>query len=329
MSTIHSPDLYFVSRDELDELDLKIDLVITGPTTGKVFGRELAEKFDAKLIIVNGDRRTIENLSELISGLDETYEIVAGVGGGAIIDCSKYFASELDINLFAFPTALSHDGIASNRSSLHYNGEKASIKTIRPNKVIGIREVLEKNPMNVGGIGDLLSNYSSVSDWLLSSRHNNETVDSEAYNKIMESLSFSSEEGLFSALTASGVAINLADSSRPASGGEHTIYHALSETGDYGSRHGELVALFGLFNLGLFEKFEEQSIIDWDNYRQKLEEYKLPTTLEQVGISYSDFESAVIRAQTIRDRYGAISLLNGDNTKSTIYSVTERVGLVR
>ncbi|PTD93560.1 NAD(P)-dependent glycerol-1-phosphate dehydrogenase, partial [archaeon SCG-AAA382B04] len=92
-------------------------LIITGPKTRKIAGEEVAQLlekngYETKIVEVNEPNyEEVEN-SERIAKSNEA-DFLIGVGGGKTIDIAKVSASELNLPFVSFPTATSHDGIAS------------------------------------------------------------------------------------------------------------------------------------------------------------------------------------------------------------------------
>ena len=177
---------------------------------------------------------------------------ILAIGGGKVIDCCKYMAFSNQIPLFTAPTAISNDGFCSPMSSLLVKGKKRSLKTTLPQGVIIDTEIIQKAPPKFffSGIGDLISKHTSIFDWKLSFKRTGEYVDDFAvmvsFNALENCVNYPDKDLnnleylqiVASSLLLSGVAMEIAGSSRPASGSEHLISHAYDQIAQTPSMHG-------------------------------------------------------------------------------------------
>jgi len=171
------------------------------------------------------------------------------VGGGKALDVAKYTASLAGITYFAVPTSLSNDGFCSPQASLTLEGKRRSLPTGLPEALVVDLAVCQRAPRTLwhSGVGDLCSKFTAVSDWKLASHRRRVPVNDLA--ALMSDASVfqfmanpeSDEQGmrlLATALMLNGVAMEIAGSSRPASGSEHLISHALDMFGARQRLHG-------------------------------------------------------------------------------------------
>src|SRR5713226_8876423 len=109
----------------------------------------------------------------------ESYEAVAGIGGGKTIDVTKFAAHMAGIPMVAVATNLAHDGIASPVSSLEHESGKGSYGVVSPVAVVVDLDRVRSAPgqLSCAGVGDVLSNLSAVADWELSAADTGEPVD--------------------------------------------------------------------------------------------------------------------------------------------------------
>jgi glycerol-1-phosphate dehydrogenase [NAD(P)+] len=107
------------------------------------------------------------------------YEAVVGIGGGRTIDSTKYAATLAGIPMVSVATNLSHDGICSPTASLEHDEGKSSFGVTMPLAVIVDLDYVHAAPDQLvrAGIGDVVSNFSAVDDWLLAARETGEPVD--------------------------------------------------------------------------------------------------------------------------------------------------------
>jgi glycerol-1-phosphate dehydrogenase [NAD(P)+] len=100
---------------------------------------------------------------------------------------------------------------------------------------------------------------------------------------------------LAEALILSGMAMAVAGSSRPASGGDHEIMHAINDLFPGTASHGELAGLGALF-CGYLRKDDEQ----FAAISACLRQHGLPRHPKQIGLSAGQFTSAVLHAPATR-----------------------------
>jgi glycerol-1-phosphate dehydrogenase [NAD(P)+] len=192
---------------------------------------------------------SVEEVVRLLSALPSSCKALIGVGGGKALDAAKYIASLAGLPYFAVPTSLSNDGFCSPQASLMFQGKRRSLPTGLPEAVVVDLAVCRHAPLRLwhSGVGDLCSKFTAVSDWKLAFHRRGAPVNDLA--ALMSDASVfqfmanpaSDEQGiqlLATALMLNGVAMEIAGSSRPASGSEHLISHALDMTGARQRLHG-------------------------------------------------------------------------------------------
>jgi len=192
---------------------------------------------------------SVEETVRLLGTVPSSCKVLIGVGGGKALDVAKYTASLAGLPYFAVPTSLSNDGFCSPRASLTLEGKRRSLPTGLPEAVVVDLAVCQRAPRTLwhSGVGDLCSKFTAVSDWKLASHRRRVPVNDLA--ALMSDASVfqfmanpeSDEQGmrlLATALMLNGVAMEIAGSSRPASGSEHLISHALDMSGARQRLHG-------------------------------------------------------------------------------------------
>ena len=192
---------------------------------------------------------SIEEAMRLLGAVPPSCKALVGVGGGKALDVAKYTASLAGLPYFAVPTSLSNDGFCSPQASLTLEGRRRSLPTGLPEAIVVDLAVCRQAPVMLwhSGIGDLSAKFTAVADWKLAFHQRGTPVNDLA--ALMSDASVfqfmanpvADEQGirlLATSLMLNGVAMEIAGSSRPASGSEHLISHALDMTGARQRLHG-------------------------------------------------------------------------------------------
>ncbi len=247
-------------------------------------------------------------------------DVIVAVGGGKVIDTAKFVSMRAYIPFLSIPTSLSNDGIASPIAVIKFRKRVKSIGTVMPTGILIDLDIVEKARYStiLSGIGDLLSNISAINDWYISSKNTNEHFDEYAASlSILSSESFflnSMKRGKISiellarGLMMSGIAMAIAHTSRPCSGAEHLISHAIDRLYPFKSLHGLQVGIATPFVLYLQND---------ERYMEILEFYKgisFPLSPEKIGLSKKEFLEAVYLAPEIRaNRYTILNRTKRDS----------------
>lgn len=306
------------TADFCKDLDLSgTSLIITGPRTRKIVGDQVAENlrdngYEAKIIEVN--EPTYEEVKKTEKIARETNSnFLIGVGGGKNIDVAKVSSTELEIPFISFPTATSHDGIASGRASIRDNEkDKISVESQPPQGIICDTSILVDAPwrLTASGCADIISNYTAVEDWELARKLKNADYSSyaSALSKMTaetlvnngESIKKGLEESTWivaKGLISSGVAMSIAGSSTPASGSEHKFSHMLDRIAPKPALHGEQCGVGTIMMMFLHGG-------DWRGIRKVLKKIGAPIDSNSLGIEDKYIIKALTKAHEIRpERY--------------------------
>jgi glycerol-1-phosphate dehydrogenase [NAD(P)+] len=221
----------------------------------------------------------------------------------------------------AVATNLAHDGIASPVSSLLHEGGKGSFGVVLPMAVVVDLDYVRMSPprMVLSGVGDVVSNLTAVEDWRLASRARGEPVDGlavtfarTAAESVVHRADGLESDGfltaLAEALVLSGMAMAAAGSSRPSSGADHEIMHAIDALFPGTANHGELAGVGALYSAFLRDNDSLAGQID-----ACLRRHDLPRLPADVGLTDEQFAEAVAFApQTRPDRYTILEHLDLD-----------------
>ncbi len=253
-------------------------------------------------------------------------DVIISIGGGTVSDACKYLAHKLHKPLISIPTAISNDGIASPISVLKGDKDaKVSMGTMIPTGIFISLDLISKSPTKLilSGIGDLISNITSVWDWRLAYK-----VKKQAYNEFSASIALNAAYSTFyylvgatqtdfqnirdpyflnlltRGLILSGLAMSITGSSRPCSGSEHEISHAMDQYYGGFSTHGIQVALGTAF----------ASYLQNNNFENIIRFQKavgLPIQLSDMNLTKEKFLDILDLAPGTRaDRYTILEHLN-------------------
>ena len=302
--------------------------VAVGPGQGDSIAAELSLDEAEIFRVPGGGHATAVQLGERLRA--GAYEAVAGIGGGKVIDITKFAAHMAGIPMVAVATNLAHDGIASPVSSLEHESGKGSYGVAMPVAVVVDLDRVRQapDPMGRAGIGDVISNLSAVADWELAAADTGEYVDglaaamarSAAHAVLNQPGGTRDDEFLTvlaEALILSGLAMSVAGSSRPCSGGDHEIMHAIDQLYPGTGSHGELAGVGALFCACLRGDDGQAALI-----AACLGRHGLPRTPADLGLSAGDFAKAVALAPATRPgRYTVLERLDLSDS-----DIADRVG---
>lgn len=195
------------------------------------------------------DSISFEKTIALFNQMPASADVIIGFGGGKALDVAKYISFLSRLPYLAVPTSLSNDGVCSPQSSLTIENRRRSLPSAMPFGVILDTAVCLEAPEILwhSGVGDLVSKLTAVRDWKLAFHAQQTPVDDFAAllsdASVFEFLARPARdiEGmklLGTALLMSGIAMSIAGSSRPASGSEHLISHALDGISKRPRMHG-------------------------------------------------------------------------------------------
>jgi len=194
--------------------------------------------------------------------------LVVSVGGGSVTDVCKRLHRLFNIPSVVVPTVISNDGLVSPISVLSTaDGGRDSFPALTPVGAIVDLDVIRAAPPRYlqAAAGDVLSNLSASEDW----RRIASADSGDGFNDLAFHLAFGSAQTLVHLPNAdfgdeiflqnlvrcqiySGLAMSIAGSSRPCSGAEHLISHAIDHLKlNHGLLHGAQVGSISLFILHL------------------------------------------------------------------------------
>jgi len=306
-------------------------LLITDKTVDKLYGdivyKQLNNIFrEVKKRIVNDNMLDSSfNLAHFV--INNDCQIIIGLGGGKVLDVSKYAAFISKKEFISIPTAIAHDGIASPIAVLKCENSIKSLGCRVPSGIIIDLKIISHAPINLikAGIGDTLSNLTAIKDWKLAYKRGKEKINDFALllsetavnailnyeNKSIKDVGFLQQ--VAESLVLSGLAMNIAGSSRPCSGSEHLISHSMDRI-NKGNLHGMQVAVSSIISSYLYND-DYKKIINFLNI------FEIPTTLKELNISYGEYIDIMLNAKSTRpNRYTILDEIDmGKNNLEQIY----------
>lgn len=185
---------------------------------------------------VHADDLMIDQIRAACEGI----ALIVSVGSGTINDLGKYSAHLEGIDFWTLPTAPSMNGYTSGIAAIKVRGVKRTLPALSPKRLYALPSVIQQAPIKLrqAGFCDVLAKVVSDIDWqaeslLFSGSYCGlpsalMTAVEHSYAAVPEAIGSGDQVatmGLFNGLLISGVAMSLAGSSAPASGGEHLFSH--------------------------------------------------------------------------------------------------------
>ncbi len=291
----------------------------------------------------------IANLGELLEKA-KSYEYILAVGSGTLNDICKYASFKCGVPYGIYATAPSMDGYVSSVSALYDNGKKVTLPTTIPTDVLIDVSVLKDAPLDmiVAGAGDMVGKYTSLLDWKLANVLTGERYDTEIVGRMEKAVelcmsqaralverSESAVSALIDGLIYSGIEMQNAGNSRPASGCEHHISHylemAAEKLGTHFAPHGVQVALGSFVGNSLYryalEKYPEElapvaadinALPTVADLKQLYKEISLPYHFKDIGVNEALLAETIANAYTVRERFTVMSFLKDKGDLSTV-----------
>ncbi|WP_013180848.1 sn-glycerol-1-phosphate dehydrogenase [Methanococcus voltae] len=317
----------------LEKLNLKNPLVITGKSTQKYNKLGYDSIYYHEVEYERFNKLTDENLKYVKKSFGD-YDCILGIGGGKSIDVAKYTSSISKKPFISVPTTASNDGIASPIVSLSV----PSFMAEPPIAVVGDIDIIKKSPKKLlaSGMGDIVSNITAVLDWKLAHIENNEkySESSAIFSKtiaeeLMEYMQTTKNKDnlaeypkkIVKALIASGMAIAIAHSSRPASGSEHLFSHSIDKLKNEGvidnkSLHGEQCGVGTIIFSKAYVNEKRLNNKVYGEIVKSLKIVKSPIDIYELGYDEDIAVEALCNAPKLRKRYTI--LRNGLDKKKSL-----------
>lgn len=306
----------FNDQNDVDSSCLKFEEIIFEPVLiicGPGYSLEIAnqflcdfDNFPSSILVLKNN--STEELTEIIENIGPKEIAILAIGGGKVCDFSKRLALLSERKLYLFPTVVSNDGLISPIAVLSENGKTVSLPGKMPDHVFIDLKIIRAAPKKyiIAAALDLLSNLSATSDWKYAAEHGDGNLNYLAYQfsriaayQLLDCVSWeltSSEfiRAVIHGQILSAMAMAYAGSSRPCSGSEHLISHALDELDlSKDLLHGEKVGRATLFTLYLQGKTNPK-------INKLFESFNVAVELTYEDLSDNELLNVFRRARTTR-----------------------------
>ena len=284
-------------------------------------GREVLAPFVFEEDELHADYDQVEILQQFLAG---NQAVPVAVGSGTINDLTKLASHQCSRPYMVVGTAASMDGYTAFGAAITKGGYKQTIACPAPVAVVVDLDVLADAPtsMNAAGYADLIAKVPAGADWLVADALGIEAIHTEAFGFVQTHLrewvsnpsgvrkgDASALLGLAEGLIMTGIGMQRAQSSRPASGADHQFSHLWDMQGHtyQGATpmHGCKVAIGSIASTVMYERFLAMKGTELKTDETSIRAYW--PTWEQVEQSILDtFPDASLAEQVVkqsRDKY--------------------------
>lgn len=221
---------------------------------------------------VQADMQTVQRVRQALASTSSVQSTPVAVGSGTINDLVKLAAHQLGRPYMVVATAPSMDGYTAFGASITREGSKQTFDCPAPRALLADMDVIAAAPaeMAATGYADLLAKVAAGADWILADALGIEPIHPQAWQLLQlplrqwlaqpQAIRQRKREPLrqlMQGLLASGLAMQVVRSSRPASGAEHQFSHLWDmENHQHQGRavpHGSKVGIGTLASCGLYE----------------------------------------------------------------------------
>lgn len=295
--------------------------------SGETFSQHVASQISINSVVLreiinDNSFLEVDRINKLV--MCNNIDLIIGIGGGKVLDLIKRVSFLQKINHISIPTIISNDGLISPICVLkNGDGKSESIQGSMPFGVIIDMGIILDSPTKFiqAAAGDILSNMSATNDWVVAAKKSNEKINDIAFQfsrmSAHASINFDSIDlnskdfvkMIIQGQVNSGIAMGLSGNSRPCSGSEHLISHAIDFLKLSNNQlHGYQVGVISLFCLYLQNDLSDK-IID---YSRKIH---LDTDISYTCIDFeSNFDEIFKISRSMRP--GRITILDYFDNKT-------------
>ena len=258
----------------------------------------------------------VTRLSALAQASPDRPLLPIAVGSGTLNDLTKRAVHELGLPYAVVGTAASMDGYTASGAALVVDGVKQTVPCPAPDIVIADVAILAAAPrtMTAAGYGDLAGKVTAGADWLLADAVGVEPLLPDIWDVVQGPLpallgqpdrvaagSSAAIDQLFLGLIVTGLAIQVAGSTRPASGSEHQFSHLWEMRGlEFGGEvvsHGFKVGLGTIVSSALYAELLDAIDRDGIDIDRALARYPDAAGIEQRILAAHDHPALIAKAR--------------------------------
>ena len=279
-----------------------------------------------------------DNIQKLVGSLREHDAIPVAVGSGTLNDIVKRASYECERPYLCVGTAASMDGYTSFGASISKDGRKQTLTCPAPQAVLADVGTLVNAPedMTASGYADLVCKVTAGADWMIADALGTEEIHPQAWSLVHDNLhewtakpaelhagDKDAMDSLLEGLVMSGLAMQIAASSRPASGAEHMFSHlwegeGLGHDWDPPLSHGFKVGVGSIAIAALYERVLQRDLGDldvdqicenwpaWEEVEQEVRAMHTIPGIEEYAVEES--RAKYVDAEELRER---LELLGG------------------
>src|SRR5437868_9783155 len=268
-------------------------VVVADENTFKVAGNEVQQQFEAagrRMVdpyifpgrpTLHGEYPHIEKLRDSLRTHDA---VPVAVGSGSLNDIVKRASYECQRRYMTVGTAASMDGYTAFGAAITKEGYKQTMTCPAPRAVLADLNIMRTAPprMTSSGYADLLGKVTAGADWLIADALEVEKVNALVWSLVQGPLRQATGrpaelhagdeqalDSLIEGLIMSGLAMQAAASSRPASGAEHQFSHLWEMEGlGYNDEpplsHGFKVGVGSIAIAALYERILSRDLSNLD-----------------------------------------------------------------
>lgn len=316
-------------------------IIVADPNTWEVAGSDVAKMFESQsmeyetFIIEEREFHAEWKYVEMVeAALKKSGCVAVSVGSGVINDLCKLSSSHLGQSYVSVATAASVDGYSSFGASITFEGLKQTFDCPAPIAIVADIDIIANAPkkMTAAGYADLAAKIPCGAEWMMADLAGTEPIQPAAWHVLQDVLDemLSDPEGvaagdpkaiglLFEGLTLSGIAMQAARSSRPASCTDHLFSHYLDMThhtfnGKLQS-HGFQVAIGTLTMCAFFDELLKMDLSDLDVDACVAEWPTLEQEQARARAIFKDFVDPELGCRSITQKYNTADEVRGQLTR--------------